>query len=71
MCLGFPVKIIAMREQVGTAEMNGVTRQIDLRLVPGAAVGDFVLLHAGFAIQKLDPQAAEETLSLLRECAEP
>ncbi len=60
-----------MREQVGTAEMNGVTRQIDLRLVPGAAVGDFVLLHAGFAIQKLDPQAAEETLSLLRECAEP
>ena len=60
-----------MREQVGTAEMNGVTRQIDLRLVPSAAVGDFVLLHAGFAIQKLDPQAAEETLSLLRECAEP
>ena len=60
-----------MREQVGTAEMNGVTRQIDLRLVPGAAVGDFVLLHAGFAIQKLDPQVAEETLSLLRECAEP
>lgn len=60
-----------MREQVGTAEMNGVTRQIDLRLVPGAAVGDFVLLHAGFAIQKLDPQAAEETLSLLHECAEP
>ncbi len=60
-----------MREQIGTAEMNGVTRQIDLRLVPGAAVGDFVLLHAGFAIQKLDPQAAEETLSLLRECAEP
>ena len=60
-----------MREQIGTAEMNGVTRQIDLRLVPGAAVGEFVLLHAGFAIQKLDPQAAEETLSLLRECAEP
>lgn len=60
-----------MREQIGTAEMNGVTRQIDLRLVPGAAVGDFVLLHAGFAIQKLDPQVAEETLSLLRECAEP
>ena len=71
MCLGIPVKIISRQDQRGVAEIDGVTRLIDLRMVEDAQVGDYVLLHAGFGIQKIDEREALETLALLREISPP
>ncbi len=69
MCLGIPVKIVSKGDQRGIAELNGVTREIDLRLLEDVQVGDYVILHAGFGIQKLDEREALETLTLLRQMA--
>lgn len=68
MCLGVPAAIIEMDENArGKVSIAGTVREACLDLVPEAKVGDWVLLHAGFAIQVLDPDAAAETLELLRE----
>jgi hydrogenase expression/formation protein HypC len=69
MCLGIPVKIISRQDQRGIAEINGVTREIDLRLIEDVNIGDYVILHAGFGIQKIDEREALETLTLLRQMA--
>jgi len=66
MCLGIPAKIITKNANLGIAEIGGVEREVDLRLVEDVAVGDYVILHAGFGIQKLDEREAKETLDLLR-----
>lgn len=65
MCLGIPVKIVEKQGNSGTGEIGGVKREVDLRFLENVEIGDFVILHAGFAIQKLDEKEAEETLSLL------
>jgi hydrogenase expression/formation protein HypC len=67
MCLGIPVKIVSRQDQRGIAEISGVTREIDLRLLEDVNVGDYVILHAGFGIQKIDEREALETLTLLRQ----
>ncbi len=67
MCLGIPVRLLEKRGDKGIGEIGGVRREIDLRLLEDVEVGDYVILHAGFAIQKLDEKEAEETLSLLKE----
>ncbi len=51
-------------------DIEGVERQVSLQLLDNVAVGDYVLLHSGFAIQKMDEQEAKETLTLLRQVAE-
>ena len=71
MCLAVPAKIIDLPSPTeGTVDMGGVQYPTDLTLVEGAALGDYVIVHAGFAIQKLDEQEAQETLALFRELAE-
>ena len=70
MCLAVPGRIIEMEGTTGRVDFGGVTRDADLTLVPGATTGDYVLVHAGFAIQLLDEAEAEETLSLFRQLAE-
>ena len=70
MCLGIPVKIVEKRATFGLAEIGGLKREVDLRLLEDVNVGDYVILHAGFAIQKLDEKEANETLSLLKEMAQ-
>lgn len=65
MCLGIPVKIVEKKGNTGTGELGGVKREIDLRFLENIQIGDYVILHAGFAIQKLDEKEAEETISLL------
>lgn len=71
MCLAVPAKIIDMPSPTeGTVDMGGVQYKTNLTLVEEAEVGDYVIVHAGFAIQKLDEQAAQETLALFREMAE-
>jgi len=56
--------------EAATVDVGGARRDISLMLVDGVTVGDWVILHAGFAIQKLDPEEAEKTLALLREFAD-
>jgi hydrogenase expression/formation protein HypC len=70
MCLAIPGRIIDVEGTTARVDFGGVTRDADLTLVPGAASGDYVLVHAGFAIQRLDEAEAEETLALFRELAE-
>ncbi|MEI8343509.1 MAG: HypC/HybG/HupF family hydrogenase formation chaperone [Candidatus Moraniibacteriota bacterium] len=62
MCLAFPGKIIALKNQQATADFDGVKKDINISLVPAAKVGDFVIVHAGFAISKLSKQDAWEVL---------
>lgn len=69
MCLAIPAKVIAIEDNMAVVELGGVTRQASLMLVPETKVGDYVLLHAGFAIQRLDEEEAQETLRLFAEMA--
>jgi hydrogenase expression/formation protein HypC len=71
MCLAIPLRIVRIEDFVATVDMYGGEKEVSLLLLPEEArVGDYVLVHAGFALQKLDEEAAEETLSLLREMAQ-
>ncbi|MBP2635960.1 MAG: hybG [Firmicutes bacterium] len=67
MCLAVPAKIIERSEFMGTVAISGVTRQVSLMLLPAAEVGDYVLIHAGFAIQVIDEAEALRTLELFKE----
>ncbi len=69
MCLAIPAKVIAIEDDMAVVELGGVTRRASLMLVPETKVGDYVLLHAGFAIQRLDEKEAQETLRLFAEMA--
>jgi hydrogenase expression/formation protein HypC len=67
MCLAIPARIVTIEEhRMSSVDIMGVTRKVSLDLVPEADVGDFVLVHAGFALQVIDEQTATETLDLLR-----
>lgn len=70
MCLAIPALIKSINGQQAVADIEGVTRDISLQLTPEAKVGDYVLLHTGYAISIIDPAEAEETLKLLRELSE-
>ncbi|MBQ7199116.1 MAG: HypC/HybG/HupF family hydrogenase formation chaperone [Selenomonadaceae bacterium] len=56
MCLAFPAKIISIKDSLATVERSGVKRDASLMLLPDAKVGDFVLIHAGFAMQIVDEE---------------
>ena len=70
MCLAVPALIKSIKGQQAVADIDGVTREISLQLTPEAKVGDYVLLHTGYAISIIDAEEAKETLKLLREVAE-
>lgn len=70
MCLAIPMQLIERRELDGTAELRGVRRRIGLMLCPEAQQGDFVLVHAGYAIGTIDADEAAKTLALLDETLE-
>jgi hydrogenase expression/formation protein HypC len=67
MCLAIPMQVIECSEFGGVAEVDGVRRQVSMIYVPEAEVGDWVLVHAGFAIGQVDAEEAAKTLELLRE----
>lgn len=68
MCLAIPVKVESLLEDdQAIVELGGTRKQISLALVDDVAVGDFVILHVGYALNKIDPEEAEQTLSLFRE----
>ncbi|MDO8670954.1 MAG: HypC/HybG/HupF family hydrogenase formation chaperone [Dehalococcoidia bacterium] len=70
MCLGIPARIRSIGGgSQAEVELGGVVRGVDLTLVPEARIGDYVLVHVGFAIQLIDEGEALETLRLLQELA--
>jgi hydrogenase expression/formation protein HypC len=58
MCLAIPAKIIKINKKIATVETLGVKKEVDISLVPGVRTGDFVIVHAGFAIQSIDKEDA-------------
>ena len=69
MCLAIPSKITQINNNMATIDVDGVQREASLLLLEDAGIGDFVIVHAGFAIQKIDEAAALETLKFLKEAA--
>lgn len=66
MCLAVPSKVISISDVMATIEVHGARKDVSLLLMPEPVqTGDYVLVHAGFAIQKVDGQAAEEALEML------
>jgi hydrogenase expression/formation protein HypC len=70
MCLAIPSKIIKIEKSIGTIDVDGVTRTASLLLLEDAEVGDYVIVHAGFALHKIDEKTANESLDILRNAAE-
>jgi hydrogenase expression/formation protein HypC len=69
MCLAIPSKITRVENNIATIDVDGVQREASLLLLEDAEVGEYVIVHAGFAIQKVDEEAALETLRFLKEAA--
>lgn len=68
MCLAIPAKITQIDEgNMATVDILGVTRSISFDLTPAAKIGDYVLVHAGFSIEVISEEAANETLDLIRQ----
>ncbi len=71
MCLAVPSRIIEINNLLATVDVYGARKKISLLLLPEEAhLGDYVLVHAGFAIQKVDKEAAKDALNLIREITE-
>ncbi len=67
MCLAVPMQLVARDEFEGTAELRGVRRRVSLMLCPEARTGDYVLIHAGYAIGAVDAEEARRTLEVLEQ----
>jgi hydrogenase expression/formation protein HypC len=67
MCLAIPLRIVSIADDNAIAELENVQREINLSLLSDVKVNDYVLVHVGYAIQKIDAEEAEKTLQLLKE----
>lgn len=67
MCLAIPAKIVEINGCDGVVDLSGVQRKIRLDLLPDAKIGDYVLLHTGFAIETVDEERAKEILDTINE----
>ncbi|MCP4115224.1 MAG: HypC/HybG/HupF family hydrogenase formation chaperone [Desulfobacteraceae bacterium] len=67
MCLAVPSRIVEIKDQVATVDVDGVTREASLMLLDNVSVGDYVIVHAGFAIERIDEEVAEQTLKDMRD----
>lgn len=67
MCLAIPAKVVSLQDSLATVEINGVRREVSTMLLPETQINDYVLVHAGFAMQKVTPEDAAETNKLLKE----
>jgi len=70
MCLGIPAKVIRIDKGMAEVDVGGVKRKISIQILKDVRIGEYVLLHAGFAIQRIDEKEARETLKLLEEINE-
>jgi len=69
MCLAVPVKVVSIEGNEAEVEISGVRRRVSIILTPEAKVGDYVLLHTGYAINVINEAEAQETLKILEEMA--
>ncbi len=67
MCLAIPARVAEVNGDQGVVDMGGVRKDVSLALLDDVAVGDYVIVHVGFALNKLDPVEAERTLALFAE----
>ncbi len=72
MCLAIPMKLISIDNEggMGVAEYKGVRKKIDLSLLEGPLVGDYLLVHTGFAIQKIDEEEFKKTMEIIEQEAD-
>lgn len=71
MCLAIPTRVVELLpDNQALVDLGGVRKAISLELVDGVAVGDYVIVHVGYALNKLDPEEAEKTLKLFAEMGE-
>ena len=65
MCLAIPVRVVELRDEAtAIVDLDGIRKEISLALVDGVEVGDYVIMHVGYALARLDPAEAERTLAL-------
>lgn len=69
MCLAIPSRIVRIDNHIATIDVEGIRREASLLLLEDAAVGDYVIVHAGFAIHRIDEEEAVNSLKLLKEAA--
>ncbi|KPK97732.1 MAG: hypothetical protein AMJ95_07460 [Omnitrophica WOR_2 bacterium SM23_72] len=67
MCLGIPMRIKKIKGDFADVESARLIRTVNIQMLPQIQIGDYVIVHAGFAIQKLDPARAKETLKIINE----
>ena len=67
MCLAVPLRLVSVNGNDAVGEVGGIQREVSIMMTPDVKVGDYVIVHAGFAIQVLDQKEAEENLDLLRQ----
>ena len=67
MCLAVPSRIVEIKDQVATVDVDGVTREASLMLLDDVSIGDYVIVHAGFAIERIDEEVAQQTLKDMRD----
>jgi len=69
MCLAIPMKLISIEGNKGVVELSGVKKEISLNLLNNVEIGDYLIIHAGFAIEKLNEEEANKTLAIWEEIA--
>ncbi|MCE7875400.1 HypC/HybG/HupF family hydrogenase formation chaperone [bacterium CPR1] len=67
MCLAIPGRILSLSADLATVEVSGVRREVNIALLPELKVGDWVLIHVGFALSRLNEEEARQTLSYLEQ----
>lgn len=67
MCLGIPMRIKSIKGDLAEVQTGGLKRTINIQMVPDACPGDYVIVHTGFVIERLDEEKAKETLKLIGE----
>lgn len=67
MCLAYPARVVEIEDSLATVELSGVRRKVSLMLLPETKLGDFVLVHAGFAMQTVDRKEVDEMLEIYDE----
>ena len=70
MCVAVPAKVIEVMEEEALVDFGGIKKRVNTMLVPQLSQGDYVLLHAGCAMQKIDEEEAEKTLEIFRALVE-
>ena len=67
MCLAVPLRIVSVDGKWAVGQANGLTQNLRVDFLPGIAVGNYVMVHAGFAVEKLTPEQAAENLACIQE----